>query len=115
MLTIAHLLHQNPGFQSDHLLTFDLPRPQTLSEKEKEENKTGQISRLKEILAEVRQLPGVADVVAADHGVLNGLRASHAGMKLEGALPENEQVTQGEVLRQWSPAFFRMLGVPLVP
>ena len=114
MQTLAHLLHQNPGFHTDHLLTFDLPQPQTLSEKEKEENKTGQISRLKEILAEVRQLPGVADVVAADHGVLNGLRASHAGMKLEGALPENEQVTQGVVLRQVSPGYFRMLGVPLV-
>jgi predicted permease len=113
MQTLAHLLHQNPGFHTDHLLTFDLPQPQTLSEKEKEENKTGQISRLKEILAEVRQLPGVADVVAADHGVLNGLRASHAGMKLEGALPENEQVTQGVVLRQVSPGYFRMLGVPL--
>ena len=112
MQTLAHLLHQNPGFHTDHLLTFDLPQPQTLSEKE--ENKTGQISRLKEILAEVRQLPGVADVVAADHGVLNGLRASHAGMKLEGALPENEQVTQGVVLRQVSPGYFRMLGVPLV-
>jgi predicted permease len=114
MQTLAHLLHQNPGFHTDHLLTFDLPQPQTLSEKEKEENKTGQIARLKEILAEVRQLPGVGDVVAADHGVLNGLRSSHAGMQLEGALPENEQVTQGVVLRQVSPGYFRMLGVPLV-
>jgi predicted permease len=114
MQTLAHLLHQNPGFHPDHLLTFDLPQPQTLSEKEKQENKTGQIARLKEILAEVRQLPGVGDVVAADHGVLNGLRSSHAGMQLEGALPENEQVTQGVVLRQVSPGYFRMLGVPLV-
>jgi predicted permease len=114
MQTLAHLLHQDPGFHTDHLLTFDLPQPQTLSEKEKEENKTGQIARLKEILAEVRQLPGVGEVVAADHGVLNGLRSSHAGMQLEGALPENEQVTQGVVLRQVSPGYFRMLGVPLV-
>jgi putative ABC transport system permease protein len=114
MQTLAHLLHQNPGFHTDHLLTFDLPQPQTLSEKEKQENKTSQIARLKEILAEVRQLPGVGDVVAADHGVLNGLRSSHAGMQLEGALPENEQVTQGVVLRQVSPGYFRMLGVPLV-
>jgi len=29
---------------------------------------------------------------------------------LEGALPENEQVTQGVVLRQVSPGYFRMLG-----
>jgi putative ABC transport system permease protein len=85
MQTLAHLLHQNPGFHPDHLLTFDLPQPQTLSEKEKEANKSGQIARLKEILAEVRQLPGVGDIVAADHGVLNGLRSSHAGMQLEGA------------------------------
>jgi putative ABC transport system permease protein len=114
MQTLAHLLRQNPGFHTDHLLTFDLPQPQTLGEKEKEENKTGQIARLKEILAQVRQLPGVVDVVAADHGVLNGLRASHAGMQLEGALPEREQVSQGVVLRQVSPGYFRMLGVPLV-
>ncbi len=114
MQTLAHLLHQNPGFHTDHLLTFDLPQPQTLSEKEKEANKAGQIARLKEILAAVRQLPGVVDVVAADHGVLNGLRASHAGMKLEGALPQDEEVAQGVVLRQVSPGYFRMLGVPLV-
>jgi predicted permease len=112
--TLAHLLHQNPGFRTDHLLTFDLPQPQAVNEKDGEDRKAKQIARLKELLTEVQSLPGVSGVVAADHGVLDGMRYSHAGLRLEGALPENESVRQGIVARYVSPEYFRMLGIPLM-
>jgi predicted permease len=114
MQTLAHLLHQNPGFHTDHLLTFDLPQPQARNEKEGEDRKAKQIARLKELLTGVQRLPGVAEVGAADHGVLNSMRYSHAGLKLEGALPEVESVRQGIVARYVSPGYFRMLGIPLM-
>src|SRR5437879_13914423 len=69
MQTLAHLLHQNPGFRTDHLLTFDLPQPPQWNQKDSETSATGQIVRLKYMLAQVRRLPGVEEVVASDHGI----------------------------------------------
>jgi putative ABC transport system permease protein len=114
MQTLAHLLHQNPGFRTDHLLTFDLPQPPNGNEKESEGRAASQIARLKEMLAEVRRLPGVEDIVASDHGVLDGMMFSHAGLKLEGALPEEKVITEGIVSRYLSPGYFRTLGVALL-
>jgi len=114
MQTLAHLLHQNPGFRTDHLLTFDLPQPPQGNGKESEGRAAGQIARLKDMLAQVRRLPGVEEVVASDHGILNGMYFEHSGLKLEGALPENSAVTEGVIVRFTSPGYFRMLGVPLV-
>ena len=114
MQTLAHLLHQNPGFRTDHLLTFDLPQAQLLNEKEGEDRESKQIARLKEILEQARRVAGVQDVVAADHGVLNGMRYSHAGVKFEGALAEKGAISQGVVFRYVSPGYFRMLGIPVM-
>jgi predicted permease len=112
--TLAHLLYQNPGFRTDHLLTFDLPQPPNWDEKDADRHAASQIARMKQIMADVRRLPGVQDVTASDHGVLNGLEFSHAGIKLEGVSPEKAEISQGIVSRYLSPGYFRMLGISLL-
>jgi predicted permease len=114
MQTLSHLLHQNPGFRTDNLLSFDMPQPPDRNEKDSEANTVAQIARLKDTVAQVRRLPGVEDVVASDHGLLNEMMFEHAGLRLEGALPENSAVTEGVIARYISPEYFRMLGMPLV-
>jgi putative ABC transport system permease protein len=114
MQTLAHLLHQNPGFRTDHLLTFNLPQPPQWNRKNSDGNAAGQIARLKEMLAQVRRLPGVEEVVASDHGLLDGMYFEHAGLQLQGALPEHSAESEGVVERYISPGYFRMLGIALV-
>ncbi len=114
MQTLAHLLYQNPGFRTDHLLTFDLPQPPKWDEKEADARTASQIARMKQILADVRRLPGVQDVAASDHGVLNGVYFSHAGTKLEGVPPEKAAVLEGLTSRYLSPGYFHMLGISLL-
>jgi predicted permease len=112
--TLAHLLYQNPGFRTDHLLTLDLPQPPNWDEKDADRHAASQIARMKQIMAEVRRLPGVQDLAASDHGVLNGLEFSHAGIKLEGISSEKAEVSEGIVSRYLSPGYFRMLGISLL-
>jgi len=112
--TLAHLLYQNPGFRTDHLLTLDLPQPPNWDEKDAGRHAASQIARMKQIMADVRRLPGVQDVAASDHGVLNGLEFSHAGIKLEGLSSEKAEISEGIVSRYLSPGYFRMLGISLL-
>jgi predicted permease len=112
--TLAHLLYQNPGFRTDHLLTFDLPQPPNWDAHSADARATNQIARMKQIMADVRRLPGVQDVAASDHGVLNDLRFSNAGIKLEGVSAEKSNDPEGIVSRYLSPGYFQMLGISLV-
>lgn len=112
--TLAHLLHQNPGFRTDHVLTFDLPQTPAPKEKNEDVFADQQIERLREISESVRRIPGVKEVAAADHGVLSGMRFAHSGLELEDA-PSDKTLLQGDVIEQYvSPNYFRILGVPLV-
>lgn len=112
--TLTHLLYQNPGFRTDHLLTFELPQPPELPGKDLEARATNQIARMKEILTQVKSLPGITDAVASDHGVLNGMRFSHAGLKLEGSLPGKSVISEGIASRYVSPEYFHLLGVAVL-
>jgi predicted permease len=114
MQTLAHLLHQNPGFRADHLLAFDLPQPPDWDAKHPEGRAISQAARLKEALEEVRRLPGVEDVVASDHELLGGLIFSNAGVQLEGTLPEKATIREGLSGRYISPGYLRSLGIPLL-
>ena len=114
MQTLAHLLCQNPGFRTDHLLTFGLPQPPRQGRKDSDERAAAQIVRLKDMLAQVRRLPGVEEVVASDHGMLDGMYFAHSGLKLEGALPQYSAPAEGLIERYISPGYFRMLGISLV-
>jgi predicted permease len=111
--TLAHLLYQNPGFRTDHLLTFDLPQPPKWDEKIADARAESQIARLQQIIADVRRLPGVEDVAASNLGMLNGIYFSHAGIKLEGVPAEKTEISEGIVSRYLSPGYFHMLGVSL--
>ncbi|MGB8476314.1 MAG: ABC transporter permease [Candidatus Acidiferrum sp.] len=112
--TLAHLLYQSPGFRTDHLLTFDFPQPPNWDVKDADARAASQIARLKQILSDVRRLPGVQDVVASDHGMLKGMVFSHAGTKLEGVPPEKTAISEGLASSYLSPGYFRMLGIPLL-
>jgi putative ABC transport system permease protein len=109
--TLAHLLRQDPGFQTEHVLTFDLPQPALGGEKEAFAAKRNQ--QLNDISEIVRRLPGVTDVAAADHGVLTGSRFVHSGLKVDG-VPSEKLLDQDAMERYVSPGYFRILGNPLV-
>src|SRR6266849_3246051 len=112
--TLAHLLRQNPGFRVDHVLTFDLPQPALPMAKNEDAQVDLQIEKLKEISEGVRRLPGVAEVAAADHRVLDGIRYVHSGLELED-VPSDKTLLEQDVLERYvSPNYFRMLGIPLV-
>jgi putative ABC transport system permease protein len=112
--TLAHLLHQDPGFRTDHVLTLDLPQKTKWFEKSSEAEVAKQVATMRQLLIDVRQLPGVESVVAADHGMLNGVVFSNAGIKLEGALPEYAHSPVGISARFLSPRYFQTFGIPLL-
>jgi putative ABC transport system permease protein len=112
--TLSHLLHQNPGFRTDHLLTFHLPLPPQPNLKNAEDRAATQINQLKTMLTQVRQLPGVQAVVASDHGLLDGMMFEHSGLRLQDALPEKSSVVESVLSRYVSPGYLQMLGMPLV-
>jgi predicted permease len=112
--TLAHLLHQDPGFRTDHVLTLDLPQKTKWFEKSSEAEVAKQVATMRQLLIDVRRLPGVESVVAADHGMLNGVVFSNAGIKLEGALPEYAHSPVGISARFLSPGYFQTFGIPLL-
>jgi predicted permease len=113
--TLAHLLRQNPGFRTENVLTFDLPQSSMPTPVLQPDDALvdRQAQQLQELSAMVRRLPGVTDVAAADHGLLNGMRYVHSGLQLEGV--SDEALSDQHVLERYvSPDYFRILGVPLV-
>jgi predicted permease len=114
--TIYNLLHQSPGFRTDHLLTFDLPSPPFWNENENEAQKfqQQQAEHLKQLLEQVRLVPGVEAVTASDHGVLVGMSMMHQGLQVEGAIPERAGEQRAAKARYIYPSYFRILGIPLL-
>ncbi len=113
--TVGNLLHQDPGFRTDHLLTFELPQ---MSNAEKSgstaDRSTGQNLRLRELLGEIVHTPGVEGAAASDHSVLGGMSFSNAGLRLEGALPGNDAIGEGVTARKLSPGYFQLLNIPVL-
>src|SRR5260370_4961514 len=112
--TLADLMRQNTGFSVDHVLTFDLPQPSLPMVKNEDALVDGQIEQLREISEVVRRLPGVAEVAAADHGVLDGIRYVHSGLELEDAPTDKALLEQDVFERYVTPKYFPNLCVPLV-
>jgi putative ABC transport system permease protein len=112
--TLAHLLRQNPGFPTNRLLTFDLPQSPMPAQGNQDALVDRQNQQLKEIAGQVRGLPGVIEVAAADHGLLSGMRYVHSGLQLEDAPSGKEPLEQDVMERYVSPSYFRILGIPLV-
>jgi len=113
-LTLSRLLHQNPGFRTDHLLSLDLPQPPpSVSDNDNNVAKK-QASHIKEIVDKIRQIPGVADVTVSDHGVLKGTMMMEGSLEVDGAIPPSPKETRVASARYVYPDYFRMMGIPVV-
>ena len=111
-LTVSHLLHQNPGFRTDHLLSFDLPQPPFDLSADLSAQAKKQSEQFKGIVDEIRLVPGVAAVTASDHGVLSGMTMMHGGLKVDGAITSKED--RHASARYVYPSYFQILGISLV-
>jgi predicted permease len=111
-LTFSRLLHQNPGFRTDHLLSFDLPQPPSKT-RDKAEGIL-QATKVREMVEKIRQVPGVADVTMSDHGVLLGIMMMQADLLVDGAIPASTKETRTASTRYVYPGYFQTMGIPLL-
>jgi len=112
--TVSRLLHQNPGFRTDHLLTFDLPQPVIWNTEEAAREIKKQTERFKNIVEQVQRVPGVAAVTASDHGVLIGMQMMEANLRVDGAIPSTSKVERTASARYIFPLYFRTLGISML-
>jgi predicted permease len=113
-LTVSRLLHQNPGFRTDHLLSFDLPQPPIAESDNRVAVTKKQSAQFKDIVEKIRLVPGVAAVTASDHGVLAGLTMMMGSLKVDGAIPSTSKEERHAGARYVYPSYFQILGIPVV-
>ena len=113
-LTVSRLLHQNPGFRTDHLLSFDLPQPPMAESDDRVALAKKQSEQFKDIVERIRLVPGVEAVTASDHGVLAGMTMMMGSLKVDGAIPPASKEERHASARYVYPAYFQILGIPLV-
>ncbi|HKV24932.1 MAG TPA: ABC transporter permease [Candidatus Acidoferrum sp.] len=113
-LTLSSLLHQNPGFRTDHLLSLDLPQPPVTSAAEIDTVIKRQVNLVQELVQKVRQIPGVSAVTVSDHGVLSGMMMMEANLLVDGAIPPSSKESRNANARYIYPGYFQMLGIPLL-
>ena len=115
-LTLSRLLHQDPGFRTDHLLSFDLPQPphDFANDKDGAAFSKKQAARLREVVAKIQQVPGVAEVTASDHGVLSGMMMMEGGLLVDGAIPPSSKEERAASARYVYPDYFRIMNIPLL-
>lgn len=106
--SFIHLLHVNPGFQSDRLLTMYLSLSQS------KYNKPAQrIAFFQQFLHRLRGLPGVASVAANSLIPLVG-GTSTASFAVEGNAFAPGTVALLANIRMASPGYFRTMGIPFL-
>ncbi|HYL64672.1 MAG TPA: ABC transporter permease [Candidatus Methylomirabilis sp.] len=110
--TVYNLLHQNPGFRTDHLLTLDLPN--AMGPVPDDQFLAKHVQRVKQVLEQVRAVPGVEAVTASDHAVLGGMTMEEGGFQVEGAIPPRKGEERAANARLVYPSYFQILGIPLV-
>jgi predicted permease len=113
-LTLSRLLHQNPGFRTDHLLSFDLPQPAGVPSEKGKDYVKQQSNHLREIVAKVRAIPGVAEVTTSDHGVLKGMMMQQGGLIVDGAIPTSSKESRNANARYVYPDYFRVMGISML-
>jgi len=113
-LTLSRLLHQNPGFRTDHLLSFDLPEPQTSSAERGKDFVQKEAGRVRDLVERVRAVPGVAEVTTSDHGVLNSMMMQQGGLIVDGAIPTSSNEARNANARYVYPEYFHVLGIALL-
>jgi putative ABC transport system permease protein len=112
--TVNRLLQQSPGFRTDNLLTFDLYQSGFQSEANREKEDLVQVARTKDIVEQVRRLPGVEAVAAVNYGLLDGTIGVHAGLKAEGSNTVNPDAGFAVRARAVSATYFQTLGITLL-
>jgi len=113
-LTLSRLLHSNPGFRTDHLLSFDLPQPPVTRPSDIEGSSEKRSNHLGEIVQKIREIPGVAEVTVSDHGVLSGMMMIEANLLVDGAIPPSSKESRSANARFVYPGYFQMLGIPVL-
>jgi predicted permease len=113
-LTLSRLLHENPGFRTDHLLSLDLPQPRITSAADIESGIKRQISQVQEIVQKIQRIPGVASVTVSDHGVLSGMMMMQANLLADGAIPLSSKESRSANARYIYPGYFQILGIPVL-
>ena len=113
-LTVSRLLHQNPGFRTDHLLTLDLPSAYPSPSQDFEAWTKKRVEFTRQIVEQVGSVPGASGVTAADHGMLGGMTMMQADFQVDGALPLASKEERHAGARYVYPSFFRFMEIPLV-
>jgi predicted permease len=113
-LTLSRLLHQNPGFRTDHLLSFDLPQPAGVPSEKGKDYVKQQSNHLREIVEKVRAIPGVAEVTTSDHGVLKGMMMQQGGLIVDGAISTSSKESRNANARYVYPDYFRVMGISML-
>jgi predicted permease len=105
--SLLHLLHLDPGFSVEHVLTADVDLP--VAAYEKPATRDGFYSR---VLEGIRRLPGVRSAAWISILPLEG-EGSVSGINLPGEIlpPDQEPIAN---YRPVSPDYFATLGIPLV-
>ena len=113
-LTLSRLLHQNPGFRTDHLLSFDLPQAPFDTNLDERAFVEKSAAHVREIVEKIRQVSGVADVTVSDHGVLTGMIMMQADLLVDGALPLSSNEVRHASTRYIYPDYFHAMGIPML-
>jgi predicted permease len=111
--TLKSLLHQNPGFRTENLLSLDL-HPAVPGGEERERGVLAEAERTRDIVRQVGGLPGVEAVAAANYGLLDGTIFVHGGLEIEGSTTVDRDAGFAVRERYVSPGYFTALGQPLL-
>jgi putative ABC transport system permease protein len=105
--SVARLQHVNPGFDPDHLLTFDVSLPNV-----KYASDTARRQFFDAALERMRQVPGVIAVGATSTMPFGG-DWSTGSFNIEGYTPGPNQPGPWGDIRIVSPEFFRTMRIPI--
>jgi len=125
--SFLHVMRQQTGFRTEHLITMELASPDQLGEAGPQQEVLLQrrIRFHDEIQARMRALPGVTEVGGIDAFPLTGYGADGRFVILDGAPPpkdfdefrdmmRHKERVGGAEFRIASPGYFKTMGIPLV-
>jgi predicted permease len=125
--SLLHLMQQQTGFRTEHLVTMELAGPVNLGPRGSAQEEAQLQRRIRfhdELEMRLRALPGVTEVGGIDAFPLTGYGADGAFLILDGIQPPKNFDEFGEMLRNKqragsaefrlaSPGYFTAMGIPL--
>lgn len=106
--TFVRLLNVDPGFQADHVLTFQITPPNPRYSRDED-----RIHLIYQLTKNFSALPGVQSVGGVHRLPFDDYANWYSYYWLDGASPQDQNVLLADH-RAITPGFFRSLGVPLV-